>query len=109
MPRPAKLQSEYKKKDQVKFVCSEKNGQETKFIHMWPLKPEMKKSSNMQLPKPAVQYNYTGLCNDKNCQSTRCYKKKSPMRPMCGDDKNCQENQTIHMWPVKSTKESSHM
>ena len=31
------------------------------------------------------------LCKDKNCQSSRCYRKKSPVRPMYGNDKNCQE------------------
>ena len=37
------------------------------------------------------------LCKDKNCQSTRCFKKatrcfniKIPMKPIYGDDKNCQ-------------------
>ena len=55
IPRPAKLQSSYKKKDQVKFnqvsmkddltsqypVCSDKNCPENQNINMWPVKPEM--------------------------------------------------------------------
>ena len=44
MPQPAKLQFKYNKKDKVKFnqvsMNDGKNCQETKFIHMWPLKPE---------------------------------------------------------------------
>ena len=44
---------------------------------------------DMQLPKPAVPYRYTRLCSDMNCQSTRCVKKKCPVRPEC-DGKNCQ-------------------
>ena len=65
-----------------------KNCQETKLIHMWLLKPE--KSSIKWLLKPAVLDQYKRLCCDKNCQTTRCYRKKCPVRPMCGDDKNCQ-------------------
>ena len=58
---------------------------------------------DMQLPKPAVPYKYTRLCSDKNCQSTRCYKKKN-------SDKNCQETKSIHMQPLKpEMKNSSHM
>ena len=51
------------------------------------------------------------MCSDKNCQSTRCYKKKSPIRPMCGDDKNCQSTQHMqpkeaasHMWSVRRSE-----
>ena len=44
------------------------------------------KSSIMWLPKPAM-----GQSNpdDKNCQSTRCYKKKNQVKSVC-DEKNCQ-------------------
>ena len=79
MPSPAKLQSQYKKQDKVKFnqvsmnddqkcqstAYSDKNCQETQSINMWP----MKLSMEMQLPKPAVPYKYTMLYSDKNCQS----------------------------------------
>ena len=48
----------------------------------------------------------SSLCSDKNCQSTRCFKKftrcvntKSPVRPKPSDDKNCHSVQ--FMWPVK--------
>ena len=67
------------------YVCSDKNCQEMQNINMWPVKPSM----DMLLPKPAVPYQYKRLCSDKNCQSTRCFKKKCPVRPMC-EDKNCQ-------------------
>ena len=35
-------------------ILCDKNCQDTKFIFMWPVKPEMKKSSHMQLAKPAI-------------------------------------------------------
>ena len=57
-------------------------------VDMWPVKLEM----DMQLPKPAI----TRLCSDKNRQSSRYFKNKSPVRPMYGHDKNCQS-----MWPKK--------
>ena len=47
-------------------------------------------TDHMQLPKPAVLHKYRRLCSDKNCQSTRCYQKRSPMRPIQKYDKNCQ-------------------
>ena len=70
-------------------MCSDKNCQENENVNMQPVKPEI---MNMQLPKPAVPYEYRRLCKDKNCQSTTCYssKKKSPVRPMYEYDKNCQ-------------------
>ena len=40
-------------------------------------------TNDRQLSKPAI----IRLCSDKNYQPTRCYKKKSPVRPMY---KNCQ-------------------
>ena len=39
-----------------------------------------------QLSPPLIRR----LCHDKRCQSTRCYKKKSPVRPKYKYDKNCQ-------------------
>ena len=46
------------------------------------------------------------LCKDKNCQFTRCYRKRSPVRPMYGNDKNCQEILNVQMRPKKPL---SHM
>ena len=140
MPKPVKLQSSSKQKSPARqqYMCdgkqsqstkfikslygdhkcqstmfSDKNCQETKLIHMWSLKPE--KSSIKWLPKPAVPDQYKKLCSDKNCQSTRCYRKKHPVRPMCGDDKNCQSPKkhvkseseetyfSCHKWSVPKT------
>ena len=50
-------------------MCSDKNGQENEIINLWPEMPEV----NVWLPKPAIRR----LCSEKNCQSTRCYKKKN--------------------------------
>ena len=63
----------------------------------------MEPSMDMQLPKPAVLYNYKRLCSGKNCQSTRCYKKKSSVRPLCGKDKNCQSQPINNMWSVTNS------
>ena len=75
-------------------VCADNNCQETKFIHMWPLKPEIKRSSHMWSAKPAIlQSDYkkkTSVCDDKNCQSTKYAKS------VC-DEKNCQSNQCVHV------------
>ena len=72
--RPEMLQSSNKQciheECPVKSVCSDKKCQETQSINMWPVKPSM----DMWLSKPTVPYKYTRLCNDRNCQSTRCYK-----------------------------------
>ena len=45
------------------------------------------------------------MCDDKNCQSTKCQKQQVSV---C-DDKNCQSTKPIHMWPMKSAMTSSHM
>ena len=75
----------------IQSLCSEKKCQGTKFIHMLPLKAGMKKSSYMQLPKPAKE---EANPDDKNCQSTRSYKKMCLVRPGC-NDKNCQSANNI--------------
>ena len=59
-------------------MCSDKKCQEN--INM----QSVTNTNDMQLPKPAVPYEYRRLCKDKNCQSTRCY--KSPVRPMYNYD-----------------------
>ena len=98
LKKPVKLQSSYKKKDELKYVsednncqstkiyrksmCSDKNCQEN--INMLLVKPQM----DVQLPKPAVPYEYKRLCNDRNCQSTRYYKKRNY-------DKNCQSDNNM--------------
>ena len=69
-------------------MCSDKNCQEN--INMWPVIPEM----NMQLPKPAVQYQYRRLCNDKNCQSTRCYKKRNYNKNCQSDSNMCRKSES---------------
>ena len=96
LKKQAKLQSSFKKKE-LKYMykdknchdtmceydgpksestmkkCSDKNCQtgvmrpNTTKSHMW----SVTKKTDVQLPKPAIRR----LCNDKNCQSTRCYKK----------------------------------
>ena len=43
--------------------------------------------AHMQPQKPKPE-SYSGLCSDRTCQSTRCY--KSPVRPKYRYDKNCQ-------------------
>ena len=118
-PRPAKLQSDYKKKDHVNcnqismnddktcqsIVCPDTNCQETPNIHIWPVKTA-KESNYMQSVtrssngKSVELTSYKKMCSDKNCQSTRCYKKKSSVTPMYGNDKNCQSTQ--NMKPKKS-------
>ena len=95
LKKPAKLQS-FHSKNELKYIyedvkcqdkmckyddsksqstvkkCSDKICQ-TSVIR--PKKPKshmqsMTNTTDMQLPKPAIRR----LCNDKNCQSTRCYK-----------------------------------
>ena len=70
-------------------VCGDyKNCQSTQYNYMWSAKPKM----DMQSVEPAT---YKNLCGDKNCQSTRCYKKKSLVTPVC-NDKNCQSAKTLY-------------
>ena len=50
------------------YTKCDKNCQETKSVHMWPLKLEMKKSCAIQLPKPAMeQSTYKFNQDSKNC------------------------------------------
>ena len=78
-------------------VCSDKNCQNTKF--MQPVKSEMNMQSKE--PKSSLKKKHVPVCSDRNCQSTRCYRRKSPVRPMYGNDKNCQEAQSVQMRPKK--------
>ena len=53
MPRTAKLQSSYKKKDQMKYVCDDRNCQSTKLYKISECDDFKRKSL---------------MCSDKNCQ-----------------------------------------
>ena len=72
-----------------KSMCSYRNCQDNKSVIILPVNLQM----DMQPKEPALQSSFKKkhvlLCNDKICQSTRCFKKKCPVRPVC-DDKNCQ-------------------
>ena len=64
------------------FVCGDDtNSQSTQCIQ--PVKP----GNTVWSIEPATQSRYKKLCSDKNCKSTRCYKK---MNQGCGHDQNCQ-------------------
>ena len=84
-----------------KTVCEGKNCPSTQSSVIWPVKPTMK-NEDLQLREPATKSS-SSLCSDKNCHSTRCFKKitRSLMRPMCGDDKNCQTTQSYNMCPLQ--------
>ena len=88
----------------VESICFDKNCQDDQSIYMQPVKPPM----DMWLPKPVVPYQYKRLCIGKKCQSTRHYKKRNPVKQgyVCYD-KNCQDDQCVIMWPVKSGKSSN--
>ena len=103
------------KKHQEQVICQNKQSQETEqtvcegqesssiqCCNRWPVKPGMK-NKDIQSKEPATETK-SSLCSDKQCQSTRCFKKftrsdniQSPMRPKCTNDRNCQ-----FMNPVKS-------
>ena len=112
------------KKHQEEVICYDKQCQETKQSvsegkkcpatqrsDRQPVKPVMK-NKDVQSREAATE-TQSCLCNDKNCQSTRCIKKftrcfktftrcvntKSPVRPRPSDVKNCQS--VKFMWPVK--------
>ena len=65
-------------------MCSDKKSQETS--HMWPVMPVIVNTKITRLSTPLIRR----LCQDEKCQSTRCYKKKSAVRPKYKYDKNCQ-------------------
>ena len=110
--RPAKSQSKHKKKNQVNFnqvnddkdcqstrcykkpeyTKCDKNCEDNKSVIMWPVKSVM----DMQSKEPAMQSSFkkkhVPSCNDKNYQSTRCYRKKNPLKQVksvCNNE-NCQ-------------------
>ena len=85
-----------------KTVCDSKNCPSTQSSDMQPVKPAMK-SEDLWLREPATK-SHSGLYSDKNCHSTRYFRKISrrPIRLMCGDDKSCQTTLGSNMWPVQT-------
>ena len=65
-------------------MCSDKKSQEPSYI--WPVLPVVVNTEDKQLSPPLIRR----LCQDEKCQSTRCFKKKSPVRQKYIYDKNCQ-------------------
>ena len=65
-------------------VCSDNNSQEPSY--KWPVMPAIVNTEDKWLSTPLIRR----LCKDEKCQSTRCFKKKSPVRPKYKYDKNCQ-------------------
>ena len=96
------------KKHQEQVICQDKQSQETEqtvyegqespstqCCNRWSVKPGMK-NKDVQAKEPATETK-SSLCSNKQCQSTRCFKKftrcdnvQSPVRPKYTDDKNCQ-------------------
>ena len=113
--KPATMYKYKYNKYHEEFISYDKQCQETKqsvcevkkcpSIQCSDRKPVMKNKDMMS--RELATETKSSLCNDKNCQSTRCFKKftrcvnaKSPVRPMCNDDKNCQSVQFIQ--PVEN-------
>ena len=77
MPRPAKLQSDYEKKDQVNCnqvpMNDDKNCQDNKCVNIWPVKPEMDMQSKE--PQSSFKKKQVPLCNvmygSARCKSKR--------------------------------------
>ena len=101
VPRPAKSQSKYKKKEQVNFhqMDDDKSCQSTKFIkpvyedqkcqstvcfdkncqvNMQQVMPEMNIQSKE--PQSSFKKKHVPLCSDQSCQSTRCYKNLNTLK-----------------------------
>ena len=113
LAKPASLQSASKQKNprRQKYMCADKKCQASKCYkkvykncqttNMQPVESHV----DMQSKEPAMQASFkkkhVPLCKDKNYQSTRCYRKKSPVRRMYGYDKNCQEIPNVQMRPKK--------
>ena len=73
-----------KRRPRKSQMCSDKKCQEPSY--MWPVLPVLVNTEDKQLSTPIIGR----LCQDEKCQSTRCFKKKSPVRPKYKYDKNCQ-------------------
>ena len=65
-------------------MCSDKKSQEPSY--KWPVMPIVVNTEDQQLSTPIIGR----LCQDEKCQSTRCFKKKSPVRPKYKYGMNCQ-------------------
>ena len=80
----------------VHTVFDDRNCQETKDIHMWPVKPAM----DMQSNKPAASLQQrVPQEDDKNCQfNMKQNYQEGQDGPVCSD-KQCQEN--VYMWQVQ--------
>ena len=63
-------------------------GQWSQQWDMWSREPAI---------QPSFKKKHIPFCSDKSCQSIKYYRKTSPVRPKCGNDKNCQST----MWPKK--------
>ena len=56
-------------------MCSDKNCQENQNTNMWQVKPQVDMWSKEPAMQSSFKKKHVPLCSDKNCQSTRCYKK----------------------------------
>ena len=65
-------------------MYSDKKSQEPSY--MWPVMPAIVNTEDKWLSTPLIRR----LCQNEKCQSTRCFKKKSQVRPKYKYDKNCQ-------------------
>ena len=86
--------------------CYKNVDKNCKITNMRTVKPEMHMWSKEHTMQSSFRKKHLPLCKDKNCQSTRCYRKKNPVRPMYDNDKNCQEILNVQMRPKKPI---SHM
>ena len=73
-----------KRRPRKSQMCSDQKSQEPSY--KWPVMPVIVNTEVRQLSTPTIRRLY----QDEKCQSTRCYKKKSPARPQYKYDKNCQ-------------------
>ena len=64
-----------KRRPRKSVMCSDKKSQEPSY--KWPVMPAIVNTEDKQLSTPLIRR----LCQDEKCQSTRCFKKKSPVRP----------------------------
>ena len=67
-----------KRRPRKSQMCSDKKSQEPNY--KWSV---LVNTEDKQLSLPLIRR----LCQDEKCQSTRCYKKKSPVRPKYKYDK----------------------
>ena len=73
-----------KRRPRKSQMCSDKKSQEPS--NKWPVMPAIVNTEDKWLSTPLIRR----LCQDEKCQSTRCFKKKSPVRQKYKYDKNCQ-------------------